>query len=168
MKIKLGFVTNSSSTSHIIAWPFKIEKIEDVQRFILDKYADRVYKDACKQEPTSTNDDKCKSTMFDAILQGYTELPVMDEWDNPDNFCHRNDITYEELITNSMWRDQYNKYRDKKYFKSTHTYITKFIEELKHEHFIYIFHYENNDIEYLAEMESEDMFTLLKGIRIIN
>jgi hypothetical protein len=52
MKRKLDFITNSSSSSFLVAWPNKIEKMEDVLKIIPEQEkASIVFHDAIEQTP---------------------------------------------------------------------------------------------------------------------
>lgn len=141
MKIKRDFITNSSSSSFIVAFPKKIEKLEDVLEFIQQKRkATVVFHDAIQQEPIKYNEKEIKTlAKYLAKYEKYLEF----------NF----DIYYDKNENEIL----------EEFFKNNE--CLQFIRKYKN-CYIYNFSYSDQDGEFGSEMEHGGTFNNLKHLRI--
>ena len=167
MKIRNGFVSNSSSSSFIVAFPEMPTSAKHVQKMMFGdektfpnpyawdgrqkefpsaKIAKTVFNDIKSQMP---NDKNNIIEGFSGWLQGGPESPHV--WD-------RQDLTQKEK--DKLWRDWEKAYN--KYQKDT---AMKFIKSNKNT-FIYVFEYSDNDGDYYTTLEHGGIFNNLPHAKI--
>lgn len=175
MKIKLDFITNSSSTSFIVFFPKKIETIDDVRKYMSLKKAQTVFEDAKDQNPIEINfieNNKIKIIdKIESILLGYSFIPGN---------------TISEIISklrpiipdqiSELSEKEYVIYKINKFFKNNYIFedisienIENFTELIKSKKgFIYTFTYSDENGSWGCEMEHGGTFNELIHHKISN
>lgn len=162
MKIKASFVTNSSSSSFIVAWPHKIETQEDVDEFIDKKYSGVVFRDAI--DPMAKNNPHALNHLVKELSNGY--MPEVDNDLIEKQICERENITKTKLRNTPGWYRQFWNEVGFKTNKAAYAKAESFLEEISNESYIYIFEYSDSDGEFYSEMEHGNIFGELPHIRI--
>jgi len=170
VKIRNGFVSNSSSSSFVVAFPEMPTSAEHVKKMMFGddetfpnpypisysnreneaefptmKIAETVYNDILEQK---VNDKKNITEGFHGWLEGAPDI----------DYSYNKELTQEER--NKEW-DNYIK-ADNKFRKDT---ANTFIKERK-DKFIYTFEYSDNDGDYFCTMEHGGIFDNIDHIRV--
>jgi hypothetical protein len=165
MKIKYDFMTNSSSSSFIVAFEKKIVKFEDVEFLISRKdKAKQILKDSLSQKPKKIN-PKNKSLLNYVVKELIYGYMGPDYSDFQDKFCKREGISSNELYKHRAWTkafyEEYDSIKKKDCLKLAVDFLNK--NEGK---YLYIFHYGDEDGEFFGEMEHGYTFARLPHITI--
>ena len=169
MKIRSGFVSNSSSSSFLVIFPREPKSAEDVRTILFDEnqtmygYYDDDY--TVQQVSETVWSDICNQTPND-IQAAKEELEGYDSIGSPeyDDFKH--------LPKDEVW-DAYNCalkiYAGKKmkeFFNLRKLKLQKINNESVESGVLYIFEFSDNDGSYNSALEHGDLFNKVKHIRI--
>jgi len=177
MKIRNGFVSNSSSSSFIVSFPKEPKSVDDVknllfnvdQEYFINPYsygedsaswtvqqvAETVWQDICGQNKNN----------IVAVTEEFSHGSI-DDYDAPDSndFRHIKD-------NNERWNaydratEIYAKKKMKEFFNTRKNKLKK-IEGEEFDEAIYIFEYSDNDGDYFCSLEHGGLFDKLKHIKI--
>jgi len=165
MKIKSDFVTNSSSSSFIVAFKCKVKDFKDVQFNIFgEDKARQVLGDALNQKPKKVNSksDSLIKYVIEEMQKGYIGL---DYHDLMDEFCKREGITNKELYNNNAWLRSFGHEYHNKEIKVAKKRAVEFLEQ-NEGCYLYLFHYGDEDGTFMSEMEHGGTFKNLPHIAI--
>ena len=179
MKIKSDFVTNSSSSSFIIVFPFKVKSLEQVKQFIAEKYAKTVLDDCLLKTPlrlTGDDNKKLKTAITRELSYG-TPISNRNDLDYHScmkDFCRFNHISSKDLYSNRMWYNQfstyYNSLQNEVNKKISEEFLNKLVEYKENYNlksiYIYVLSYGDEDGEFYAEMEHNNIFYKLPFMQI--
>lgn len=153
MKVKQDFVTNSSSSSFIVAFDKPVESLDEIKgKIMFIEKAEAVFKDIQDQKPLRIIKDcpPCLERISEEVGAGYFEGYNMDY-----PRINRSDFATEQeyFKANRKAFDEHDKINKKK----AKQIAEKFIEQNEGK-VAYFFSYSDNDGEFWSEMEHGDTF----------
>ena len=180
MKIRTGFVSNSSSSSFVVLFPKEPKNATDVRDMLFsksetiyanpyqygddefgwpaDQVAETVWKDICGQE--KNNFEKAK----EMIMSGYLECDGVPDIDS-----------YQHIQDNRLKWDTYHADMDrfaekkmKEFFNLRKLKLQKLNNEPVVDSVLYCFEYSDGGGTYFSALEHGDLFKNLKHIKISN
>lgn len=164
MKIRNGFVSNSSSSSFVVAFPKKPESVEEVHKMLFGQtepraftcYGDEVNTSRIAQQVFSDVKEATVEEMRESLADGWFNGRI-DDWEKTEHLDFRN--PEERGVIQTIWKD-YNKAND----KIASDIIEDFRKNNKGSFFIVV-NYGDDDGHFFSIMEHGGIFDKLKHIR---
>jgi hypothetical protein len=174
MKIRNGFVSNSSSSSFIVSFPKEPKSAEDVKEMLFgdEKYYYGYYSDdfwTAEQVSETVWKDICDQNKndYDELISQLKSVSSYDDPDAPsyDSFNHISDYQRQwELLDEAS--ERYAKKKVKEFINIRKNKLKKLNNEYFDDAHVYVFHYADDEGSYSAAMEHGDLFKNLKHLRI--
>jgi len=164
VKVKTSFVTNSSSSSFIVAWDKIVKTFDDVKEHLTyTEHARIVLKDILDQEPIVLKQGNFDFDL-DPVLKGITNRVIEELMSG----TFQEDVSWEEydrLIKTRMDIQQVNKIFESKRRRGAEQVASEFVKKNIGK-VLYFFTYSDEDGGIYSDMEHGDIFGELSNIRI--
>ena len=176
MKIREGFVSNSSSSSFVVSFPREPKSVEDVKNMLFDEdqnifanpydtgswpvetVAETVWKGICDQ----------KKNDVDAIIEELTQCSSYDDPEAPsyEDFTGIDNLD-ERYKAENRASESFAKKKIKEFINLRKNKLKKLNNEVYYiDNAVYIFEYSDSEGSYGSSLENGDLFRNLKHIKI--
>ena len=168
MKIRNGFVSNSSSSSFVVVFPREPKSAEDVKNMLFDEK--QIFYD--KWPVTQV----AETIWFDICDQNKNDFEVIKEEFSYGNFDCDDAPDYNDFRDKDDWQTNWEAYeianeiyakkKMKEFFNLRKLKLQKINNEPIEDISLYVFEYSDNDSDYYSALEHGDLFKKLKHVRI--
>lgn len=178
MKIKTDFVTNSSSSSFIVAFPFKVTDIEPLYKLFDPEKVKTIFDDCLKQTPLEIkNTNKCHLSIIKELSNGtpfsdkYGPIKERTYWHEkkPKKYLETQIGNVDVLPKKDEWNHPYLEILDFEDDLKVALEVSKTSEQFVKRNegkFLYFFEYGDEDGAFFSEMEHGGTFNKLEHIQI--
>jgi hypothetical protein len=170
MKIITDFITNSSSSVFLVAFPKRIKTLQYIKEFIMnDAHAKIIFKDAIEQDKKvkkiSLDNKQIRNKLTEELTYGYYDGVYKDFNLTEKAFAKEKGITVEELRNNRRWSDAY--FDQERLQKQSRALVVadQFAKD-NHGQYLYVFKYGDEQGGIYAELEHNNVFYKLRHIRV--
>jgi hypothetical protein len=170
MKIITDFITNSSSSVFLVAFPKRIKTLQYVKEFIKEEaHAKIIFRDAQEQDrkvkKISPDNKQILAKLTEELTYGYYDGVYKDFNITEKEFAKEKGITVEELRENRRWFDAY--FDQERLQKESRALVVgkQFSKDEKGK-YLYVFHYGDEQGGLYAELEHDHVFYKLRHIRV--
>jgi|WetSurSiteA1Bulk_404760.scaffolds.fasta_scaffold00112_14 hypothetical protein len=170
MKIITDFITNSSSSVFLVAFPKRVKTLQYIKEFITkDAHAKIIFKDAIDQnrkvKKIDLENKKVISRLTEELTYGYYDGVYRDLNLTEKEFAKEKGITIEKLRENRRWMDSYFD-QDRLQKESRALVVAEQFAKDNHGQYLYVFHYGDEQGAIYAELEHDRVFYKLKHVRV--